>query len=89
MNETERIRVVIVGTDALKTSLYVFSKFGINRVNKANDVNKLNKVDEGCFGNFYTKTYETELNHEGKNSNCKRSGSRKHPYCNVQTVKCP
>ena len=55
--KTERIRVVIVGTDALKTSLYVFRKLGINRFNKANEVNKLNKVDEGRFGNFYTKTY--------------------------------
>ena len=33
MNETERIRVVIVGTDALKTSLYVFRK-EINKLNK-------------------------------------------------------
>ena len=45
MNETERIRVVIVGADALKTSIYVFRKLGINRVNKANEVNKLNTVD--------------------------------------------
>lgn len=51
MNETERIRVVIAGTDALKTYLYVFCK----------EVNKLNKVDEGRFGNFYTKTYEVEF----------------------------
>lgn len=68
MNETERIRVVIVGTDALKTSLYVFRKLGINRVNKANEVNKLNKVDEGRFGNFYTKTYEVEFSETELNS---------------------
>ena len=79
MNKIELIRVVIVGTYALKTSIYVFRK----------KINKLNKVDDGRFGNFYTKTYETELNHEGKNSNCKRSGSRKHPSCNFQTGKCP
>lgn len=64
MNEeidTSLMRFIVVGADALKTTLYIFRLLGINRINKANEINKINEVDEGTFGNFRTKTFELRL----------------------------
>ena len=55
------LRFTVVGADALKTTIYIFRKMGINAINLINDPSKANEVNEGSFGNFRTKTYEMQL----------------------------
>lgn len=42
----------MAGADALKTTLYIFLRLGINTIKR---------INEGSFGNFRTKTYEMQL----------------------------
>lgn len=56
--DTSILRFTVVGADALKTTLYIFRRLGINPIN---DTSKANEVNEGSFGNFRTKTYEMQL----------------------------
>lgn len=56
--DTSILRFTVVGADALKTTLYIFRRLGINPIN---DPSKANEVNEGSFGNFRTKTYEMQL----------------------------
>ena len=55
------LRFTVVGADALKTTLYIFRRLGINAIKRINDSSKANEVNEGSFGNFRTKTYEMRL----------------------------
>lgn len=59
--DTSILRFTVVGADALKTTLYIFRRLGINAINLINDPSKANEVNEGSFGNFRTKTYEMQL----------------------------
>ena len=59
--DTSILRFTVVGADALKTTLYIFRRLGINAINLINDPSKANEVNEGSFGNFKTKTYEMQL----------------------------
>ena len=46
------LRFTVVGADALKTTIYIFRKMGINAIKR---------INEGSFGNFRTKIYEMKL----------------------------
>ena len=59
--DTSILRFTVAGADALKTTLYIFRRLGINAINRINDPSKANEVNEGSFGNFRTKTYEMQL----------------------------
>ena len=59
--DTGIIRFTVVGANALKTTLYIFRRLGINAINLINDPSKANEVNEGSFSNFRTKTYEMQL----------------------------
>ena len=50
--DTSIFRFTVAGADALKTTLYIFRRLGINTI-------KL--INEGSFGNFRTKIYEMKL----------------------------
>ena len=49
---TSILRFTVAGADALKTTLYIFRRLGINTIKR---------INEGSFGNFRTKTYEMQL----------------------------
>lgn len=49
---TSILRFTVVGADALKTTIYIFRRLGINAIKRIND---------SSFGNFRTKTYEMHL----------------------------
>ena len=59
--DTSILRFTVAGADALKTTLYIFRRLGINVINRINDPSKTNEINEGSFGNFRTKTYEMHL----------------------------
>lgn len=50
--DTGIIRFTVVGANALKTTLYIFRRLGINAIKR---------INEGSFGNFRTKIYEMKL----------------------------
>lgn len=49
---TSILRFTVVGANALKTTLYIFRRLGINAIKR---------INEGSFGNFRTKIYEMKL----------------------------
>ena len=59
--DTSILRFTVAGADALKTTIYIFRRMGINAIKRINDHSKANEVNEGSFGNFRTKTYEMRL----------------------------
>lgn len=59
--DTSILRFTVAGADALKTTLYIFRRLGINAINRINDPSKTNEINEGSFSNFRTKTYEMQL----------------------------
>lgn len=54
---TSTLRFTVAGADALKTTIYIFRRMGINVIKRINDHSKANEVNEGSFGNFRTKAY--------------------------------
>lgn len=50
--DTSILRFTVAGADALKTTLYIFRRLGINAIKR---------INEGSFGNFRTKIYEMKL----------------------------
>ena len=65
--DTSILRFTVVVADALKTTLYIFRRLGINSIKRINDPSKANEVNEGSFGNFRTKTYEMKLGTDESN----------------------